>query len=571
MSGSPPIRFLFRYRDLVAKTLEEHRQVLQKNTKSGCWWGWWKRPHEDARKEVWDAIGSEIAASSSGRIRVGLFDSGAADNVAVHAVWIDSVRGPVHGGTTLDPLSLSKAELKLVPAYYRSSPFSRAWMRIVRIEDDPINFFGYYSHLTPPLLPNFAAGALARLKDNVIMGAVDLRSMDATIWEVRPRKTGDREERLFIPSPYREPVTSEPMPVSGNRILHLTDVHFSTGVHRKQHGWRLETEESSRGVSMAEAIGNATKNLGVAVLLITGDLTFLANAEEFKAARLSIQRLIGILGLGLEHVIIVPGNHDIRWTKDPGATYTRESGVDQAPAEAQAEYRAFFRDLFQVDAHPTLAMGRRYVFPHGGMVEIGAVNSSSLEQGKNFLAGMGRVRGGGFDELAGVLAWNEKSTSHALRILGLHHHVATTEDVEDPAEYYKGFGMAIDAKNTQRLCARSGVHMIVHGHRHRAFIGRVSVCELPEESNDRWTLGNVSIVGGGSAGSTEVVAKSNYFSLITVSPDGVSVGFYRSKDAERFDKTPASTWTAPVNLQAGRLVLGDWSHQLGKNSNSESK
>ena len=559
MDDAEPIRFLFRYRDLVAKTLEEHRKVLAENPARGCWWGWWKRPHEDARQGVWEAIESDIAASAQKRIRIGLFDSGSASNVAVHPVWIDKVERPLQSGSTLDPLPLPKDELDLVPLYYRSSPFSRAWMHIVEIENTPIDFFGKYSHLRPPPLPNYLPGALARLRDNVVLDAADLRGMDTTIWEVRPRQANDREERLFIPSPYREAITSEPIQVHGDAILHLTDIHFSTGKNREQHGWRFEGEGG--GVSLAEAIGNATKNLGVAVLLITGDLTFLADPAEFHAARKSIQRLIGILGIGLEQVVIVPGNHDIRWTKDAAETYDGEAGVNQAPPEAQIPYRAFFHELFQVDSHPTLAMGRRFVFPHGGLVELGVVNSSSLEQGKAFLAGMGRVKGGGFDEIVATLAWTETAKSHAFRILGLHHHVMSTEDVEDPAEYYKGFGIAIDAKNTQRICARAGVHLIVHGHRHRTFVGRTSVCEPPDQTNDRWTLGNVSVIGGGSAGSTEVLAKSNFISLIRITSTEVTVGFHRSKDSERFDPTAASSWTAPLSLHAGRLTLGDWIHR----------
>src|SRR5688572_18982673 len=138
MTLQSPIRFLFRYRDLVAKTLDEHRAVLQANPAKGCWWGWWKRPHEDARQEVWDAIRAAIVASPQGRTRIGLFDSGAPNNVAVHPVWIDKVEPPLQGGSTLDPLPVPGGELDLVPLYYRNSPFSRAWMHIVEIETTPI-------------------------------------------------------------------------------------------------------------------------------------------------------------------------------------------------------------------------------------------------------------------------------------------------------------------------------------------------------------------------------------------------------------------------------------------------
>src|SRR5262245_37989602 len=90
----PVIRFLFRYRDLVAPTLEEHHKIIEKH--NACWWGWWKRPTEDARADVWDALAQEIAASGSAA--VGLFDSGSAsDDAAVRRAKITAVIPPMPG------------------------------------------------------------------------------------------------------------------------------------------------------------------------------------------------------------------------------------------------------------------------------------------------------------------------------------------------------------------------------------------------------------------------------------------------------------------------------------------
>ena len=113
-------------------------------------------------------------------------------------------------------------------------------------------------------------------------------------------------------------------------------------------------------------------------------------------------------------------------------------------------------------------MGRRFVFSNGAVVDICALNSSSLEQGKNYLAGMGRIESHAFDKVSGELGWNRPAKSLALRVLVVHHHVTATEDLENPAEFHKGFGMAIDAKQTLRAAAKAGVQLVLHGHRHRA-------------------------------------------------------------------------------------------------------
>jgi hypothetical protein len=45
------IELLFRFRNLVAETISEHRAVIA--DKGCCWWGWWKRPLENARIDAW--------------------------------------------------------------------------------------------------------------------------------------------------------------------------------------------------------------------------------------------------------------------------------------------------------------------------------------------------------------------------------------------------------------------------------------------------------------------------------------------------------------------------------------
>jgi hypothetical protein len=66
------IRYLFRFRDLVAKTIEEHQKIIEKHGQ--CWWGWWKRPTEKNRDDVWKPLDEETRSKPP--IAVGLFDSG---------------------------------------------------------------------------------------------------------------------------------------------------------------------------------------------------------------------------------------------------------------------------------------------------------------------------------------------------------------------------------------------------------------------------------------------------------------------------------------------------------------
>ena len=50
------IQYLFRYRDLIVEnTVDQHRACIGE-PKKACWWGWWQRPGEDLRTELWKAL-----------------------------------------------------------------------------------------------------------------------------------------------------------------------------------------------------------------------------------------------------------------------------------------------------------------------------------------------------------------------------------------------------------------------------------------------------------------------------------------------------------------------------------
>jgi hypothetical protein len=201
-------------------------------------------------------------------------------------------------------------------------------------------------------------------------------------------------------------------------------------------------------------------------------------------------------------------------------------------------------------------MARRYVTPNGLVVEVAALNSNSLETGKNYLAGMGRIDEHTFTRVANTLGWQPGSPSRALRVLALHHHLASTDNVEPAEGYLKGFGMAIDAPRVQRMAAEHGVQLALHGHKHRAFLWRSNVFELPEDRRSGYR-GDLAIFGGGSAGSTERPNNRNYFSVFTIKPDRVEVTIYQSERSGQFDQI--GMWFVDlIALPSGHMSLGSW-------------
>jgi hypothetical protein len=179
--NSEEIRVLFRYRDLTANTLAEHEKVL--NTNGKCWWGWWKRPEEDAREGVWKYLAEQTKGGK--RLAIGLFDTGAtSDETAVRRAYIDRVISPKtgKGGVGLETPKLANRDQQLIPDYYRYSQYSRAWMRIVKIEPKPLEFFKHYVFDGAPPLRNIPSDYLDVLDGKVIQDRDELRIMDTTIW-----------------------------------------------------------------------------------------------------------------------------------------------------------------------------------------------------------------------------------------------------------------------------------------------------------------------------------------------------------------------------------------------------
>lgn len=542
--------YLFRFRDLVELTLDAHRAVLQQ--KGSCWWGWWKRPSEPGHLPVWEAL---QAKAVGGPVEIGLFDSGAG---TVHRARITEVIPPERDHfDAFVPVRPPRDDDELIPEYYRRSNGSRAWMRLVSIDNDPTEFFGHASLAEPPPLPHYSEAALAHLKDKVILDAAELRAMDTTIWHVRPLVRGDTAERFLAASVgVSSPVSASPVACTGDWLLHLTDPHFSLDPHRGQHRWALDAGEHHVYPTLADAVHRALQNANrsVGAVLVTGDLTFRGDPGEFDIARRELFKLTnGLLGLSLDHLVVVPGNHDIVWTAQDA--YDPERLVTAAPPEATGPYRTFFQGLFRYDASPELSMARRYVMPGGHLVDIVAVNSSSLEQGRNYLAGMGRIQEHAYTAAANELGWH-RNRGGALRVLALHHHVALTENLETPTEYAKGFGIAIDAPRVLRRAGRDGVHLVLHGHKHRVFLWRVQSYELPEHTQDRWDLGAVNIVGGGSAGSTDTEAGKNYFQLVRFHGGTVEVELYRSDQGGTFQLF--GVWTADVGVAGAERPIAPW-------------
>jgi hypothetical protein len=146
---------LFRFRDLPRPTIKNHRSVLENNPAGYVWWGWWKKYHENAQVELWEALRRHMGG---GPVRVGLFDSGSPTG-DVRRATVSKVLVPrLDEFDDCQPFYPDPEEWPYIPSYYGPSedqePTSCAWLCLTGIESRPFPFFGRYEFVSNDLAFN---------------------------------------------------------------------------------------------------------------------------------------------------------------------------------------------------------------------------------------------------------------------------------------------------------------------------------------------------------------------------------------------------------------------------------
>lgn len=101
-------------------------------------------------------------------------------------------------------------------------------------------------------------------------------------------------------------------------FIHLSDIHFGkkadgTEIHRFRTGRSpLGDQKTLAEHIIDECSDERQDNVGI-FIIISGDTAYQAIRDEYKQALSFIQSLTNDMGLGLDQIVIVPGNHDVNW------------------------------------------------------------------------------------------------------------------------------------------------------------------------------------------------------------------------------------------------------------------
>jgi 3',5'-cyclic AMP phosphodiesterase CpdA len=476
---------LLRYRDLTAgvDTIVAHNTITE--TSGSVFWGWWKKPPELMPDPALSLMATEVKA------RAGIvYFINSADKTLYSAALRDIHYTP--GGPDAPAPDPARC-----PEYYRKKLLP-AWFEIGLIEKVSNQVLDEHVFSTSNRYAfNKTITAMHRADIGQVVSDVSFLDSNVSLWFIKQTADVELTERV----PAVRSLSRGVWPVKGRFALHLSDLHFGTyHTYRNELGSPITPRFAKE--TMAEALIADLEAINIsysdiALVLITGDLTWCGDAHEFANTERLISVLTNAFGLHVSQVVVVPGNHDIEWRDEKG---------DVDP-NAELNYSVFSRQLYGVAPDDTFLRIHQYRIANR-VVCVLALNSCRLESRQN--AGLGFV---GSEQLGLALRFLRDITADPsqLRLALVHHHLLPVNYIEGIDAETKRGSMTLDAEAVIRNLIAAGVRVVFHGHQHQPYVSEIRrivegfVSPFRQQESDHSAAGDrldgtLAVVGGGSIG-----------------------------------------------------------------------
>lgn len=473
MSTSRLKTIILRFRDLsIADTIFEHNKIIGEN--HFVWWGWWAKPQETIPFKEFGQLNS---ACKEVGLQVFLFDSG--KRILYKAQCTEIVYKNAE--------KCGSPDATKTPPYYSTMEYM-AWFKFENISAplsgaDATKELKNYSYYRVDDFFVSGHSTFAPFYNKRIYSIDELAEQQRTIWFIRDFDRGDKSHEIHSYSASMsngKNVDTDFRLLSANSILWISDAHFSTDHHafKVEHG-----NDNQLCIRLQKELERLS--LTVSHVIISGDLTFRAQADEYSMAERFINDFNSIYNLNKACYSICPGNHDLRLSS---TGYKEGEKVTVASDEAKECYTDFYRRIYGIEPTESLYSIKRLLTPDLVPVEIIIVNSVLLQQGEHFM-GMGFV---GNDQLNAI----EKELSltkdkPVIRILVMHHHLLPVMFSEKPAIDHM-YSMMLDSEAISQFIIRNKINVVLHGHAHKEYYAEITR-EVEQIKHKYYILGTGSV------------------------------------------------------------------------------
>lgn len=434
---------VLRYYDFNVETIKEHVEIIQKANVGYVWWGWWKKSQEQGQLAALEELSTKCP------INIGLVNRTSGEFYSARCEKVVFELGGAHFATP---------EIELTPSYYNTSTHP-AWFKLS----------SFQSLSEKEYLEQFAAIP----KGEPTLFIVERRAAGLTLID-----EGVEDQELIR--------------TRGNSILHLSDIHFGD-----DHGYPPIPSSSPLSVHpLVEAITGAIREAALGtpgVVVVSGDFLTKGNPEGYIVAQNFLVAILERLGLGKEHLVVVPGNHDISISDYQTAPYRYEP---------EDPYRNFLKSFYGT-SDSKIERLQHFITPTGWTMNVLSLNSSSIRK-KDYME-YGYVGKDKYTPFLEIINERNNGRSAAelikdkvLNFVVLHHHLLPVQDIDVP-EPARPVSIMLDAGQLVSNFQNANIHYVLHGHQHLPFIG--STARARRDKNT-WRACDypLFVLGSGSSG-----------------------------------------------------------------------
>src|SRR5690606_16387934 len=271
---------------------------------------------------------------------------------------------------------------------------------------------------------------------------------------------------------------------------------------------------------------NHKKRIKIGLVIVTGDITSRGDSNHlFGNGKKFLNDLCKALNLKTDHIILVPGNHDIPLKDANFQDYTHEDA-----------YLSFLESFY--GRKKELNGIEKVITKEDVVIDILRMNSVRLrtKEEMNF----GYV---GWDDYQQLINKFIDKKSNSIKIALMHHHLISVP-IEEPIEVnyeYGSVSVTLDAGKIVEGLAENGFHLVLHGHQHIPSINKVSRGVL--NNNDVVFTPDLYMASAGSAGAKmERLSghlRDNSFSILRLDDKEIEIEAYQfnpSKEPVSFFK-----------------------------------